>query len=115
LEESVVEDETGTYGLTDENSHIVDDFRADERPMVTFKNGVALMGTLVALYRSAEIRQTGKLPAAGLEMYVPQVARGGRSRAEEGAVAAEPPAIGFVRRLGGPLRLCMIACTIARR
>jgi hypothetical protein len=38
---------------------------------------VAVMELLMALYRSAEIGQVVKLPAAELETYVPPVARGG--------------------------------------
>jgi predicted dehydrogenase len=73
----VVEDETGTYGLTAENRHMVECFRAGKRPMETFDDGVAVMELLMALYRSAEIGQVVKLPAAELETYVPPVARGG--------------------------------------
>ena len=72
----VVEDETGTYGLTAENRHMVECFRAGKRPMETFDDGVAVMELLMALYRSAEIGQVVKLPAAELETYVPPVARG---------------------------------------
>jgi predicted dehydrogenase len=72
----VVEDETGTYGLTAENRHMVECFRAGKRPMETFDDGVAVMELLMALYRSAEIGQVVKLPAAELEAYVPPVARG---------------------------------------
>ena len=71
----VVEDETGTYGLTGENRHMVEAFRRGQRPMETFDDGVAVMELLMALYRSAEIGQVVKLPAAELETYVPQVAR----------------------------------------
>jgi hypothetical protein len=44
--------------------------------METFDDGVAVMELLMALYRSAEIGQVVKLPAAELETYVPPVARG---------------------------------------
>jgi len=71
----VVEDETGSYGYTSENRHMVEAFRAGRRPMETFDDGVAVMEILMALYRSAEIGQVVKLPAAELETYVPPVAR----------------------------------------
>jgi predicted dehydrogenase len=73
----VVEDEYGSYGYTAENRHMVECFRAGRRPMETFDDGVAVMEILMALYRSAEIGQVVKLPAAELETYVPPVARGG--------------------------------------
>jgi predicted dehydrogenase len=73
----VVEDEYGSYGYTAENRHMVECFRAGKRPMETFDDGVAVMEILMALYRSAEIGQVVKLPAAELETYVPPVARGG--------------------------------------
>lgn len=73
----VVEDETGSYGYTAENRHMVECFRAGKRPTETFADGVAVMEILMALYRSAEIGQVVKLPATELEAYVPRVARGG--------------------------------------
>jgi len=71
----VVEDEHGSYGYTAENRHMVECFRTGRRPMETFEDGVAVMEILMALYRSAEIGQVVKLPAADLESYVPPVAR----------------------------------------
>jgi len=71
----VVEDEYGSYGYTAENRHMVECFRTGRRPMETFADGVAVMEILMALYRSAEIGQVVKLPAAELESYVPPVAR----------------------------------------
>src|SRR5262249_17819297 len=75
------EDETGTYGLTAENRHMVECFRKGQRPMETFDDGVAVMELLMALYCSAEIGQVVKLPATELETYVPKGARGGGSAA----------------------------------
>jgi len=71
----VVEEETGSYGYTAENRHMVECFRAGKRPMETFDDGVAVMEILMALYRSAEIGQVVALPAAELETYLPRVAR----------------------------------------
>ena len=73
----VVEDEHSTYGYTAENRHMVECFRAGKRPTETFEDGVAVMEILMALYRSAEIGEVVKLPAAELETYVPPVARAG--------------------------------------
>ncbi len=47
-----------------------------QRPLETFEDGVAVVEILMALYRSAEIGQVVKLPAAELETYLPPVARG---------------------------------------
>jgi hypothetical protein len=50
-------------------------FRHRRQPMETFHDGVAVAEILMALYRSAEIGQTVRLPAPELETYVPAVAR----------------------------------------
>jgi hypothetical protein len=42
----------------------------------TFRDGVAVVEMLMALYRSAETGSTVHLPDDGLETYVPPVARG---------------------------------------
>jgi predicted dehydrogenase len=73
----VLEDETGSYGYTAENRHMVECFRAGRPPTETFADGVAVMEILMALYRSAEIGQVVKLPAKELDSYVPTVARAG--------------------------------------
>ena len=72
----VLEDEAGIYGMTAENRHMVEAFRTGQRPLETFEDGVAVVEILMALYRSAEIGQVVKLPAAELETYLPPVARG---------------------------------------
>lgn len=72
----VVEDEAGIYGYTDENRHMVEAFRRGRSPAETFHDGVGVMEMLMGLYRSAELGQTVHFPDAGLENYVPQVARG---------------------------------------
>ncbi|WP_119459386.1 Gfo/Idh/MocA family protein [Rhodospirillaceae bacterium SYSU D60014] len=71
----VLEDEAGVYGYTDENRHMVECFRTGRTPIETFQDGVAVVEMLMALYRSAEIGQTVRLPATDLETYVPVVAR----------------------------------------
>jgi predicted dehydrogenase len=73
----VVEDEAGAYGYTHEDRHFVDCFRRQERPLETFADGVAVVQTLMALYRSAELGRTVMLPDPELENYVPPVARPG--------------------------------------
>jgi predicted dehydrogenase len=71
----VVEDEASAYGYTQEDRHFVDCFRRRAQPIETFADGVAVVETLMALYRSAELGQTVTLPDSALENYVPPVAR----------------------------------------
>jgi predicted dehydrogenase len=71
----VLEDEAGVYGYTDENRHMVECFRKGETPLETFDDGLAVVEILMGLYRSSEIGQTVRFPAADLEDYVPLVAR----------------------------------------
>ncbi|MCP4689311.1 MAG: Gfo/Idh/MocA family oxidoreductase, partial [Desulfobacterales bacterium] len=73
----VLEDEPGVYGYIDENRHMVECFRKGETPIETFHDGVAVMEILMALYRSAELGETVKLPCPELEDYIPPVARTG--------------------------------------
>ncbi|MCW3475566.1 Gfo/Idh/MocA family protein [Limobrevibacterium gyesilva] len=71
----VLEDEAGVYGYTLENRHFADCFRRREAPMETFRDGVAVVEMLMALYRSAELGRTVMLPDPALETYVPEAAR----------------------------------------
>jgi predicted dehydrogenase len=71
----VLDDEAGIYGYVDENRHMVECFRRGLTPTETFKDGVAVMEMLMALYRSAETGRTIHLPSKELETYVPPVAR----------------------------------------
>ena len=72
----VLEDEAATYGYTLEDRHMVGAFLRGEEPLETFRDGVAVVEMLMALYRSAEIGSTVHLPEDGLETYIPPVARG---------------------------------------
>ena len=78
----VLEDEAATYGYTLEDRHMVECFRKAEKPIETFADGVAVVEMLMALYRSAEIGATVRLPEAELETYVPPVARTDNGRPE---------------------------------
>ncbi len=71
----VLEDEAATYGYTLEDRHMVERFRKGESPTETFRDGVAVVEMLMALYRSAETGTTVYLPDTELETYVPPVAR----------------------------------------
>src|SRR4030095_5212927 len=62
----VLEDEAATYGYTLEDRHMVEAFRKGEEPLETFRDGVAVVEMLMALYRSAETGSTVHLPAATL-------------------------------------------------
>ena len=71
----VVEDEAGIYGYparTGTWSKLSATAASRWRP---FHDGVAVVEMLMALYRSAEIGHTVRLPARELETYVPPVAR----------------------------------------
>ena len=59
---------------------MVEAFRHRRQPMETFHDGVAVAEMLMALYRSAEIGQTVRLPAPELEAYVPPWRARERSR-----------------------------------
>ena len=72
----VLEDEAATYGYTLEDRHMVGAFREGEEPLETFRDGVAVVEMLMALYRSAETGSTVYLPNDELETYVPPVMRG---------------------------------------
>jgi predicted dehydrogenase len=72
----ILEDEAATYGYTLEDRHMVEAFREGEEPLETFRDGVAVVEMLMALYRSAETGSTVYLPDDELETYVPPVARG---------------------------------------
>jgi predicted dehydrogenase len=72
----VLEDEAATYGYTLEDRHMVEAFRRGEEPLETFRDGVAVVEMLMALYRSAETGNTIYLPDKELDTYIPPVARG---------------------------------------
>lgn len=72
----VLEDEAGTYGYTAEDRHMVEAFRKGTPPLETFRDGVAVVEMLMALYRSAELGRTITLPDDALEAYRPPAARG---------------------------------------
>lgn len=71
----VLEDEAATYGYVAEDRHMVRSFLDGVAPSETFADGVAVMETLMALYRSAEVGCTVTLPDESLEAYIPPVGR----------------------------------------
>ncbi|HVS14921.1 MAG TPA: Gfo/Idh/MocA family oxidoreductase [Thermoanaerobaculia bacterium] len=72
----VVPEESAAYGYDGENRHMVQSFLAGARPRETFDDGLEVTRLLMAAYKSAEEARTLELPIAGLEDYVPAVARG---------------------------------------
>ena len=71
----VVADEPGEYGYTGEDKHMVDAFRAGRKPSLTFEDGLEVTKLLMACYMSAERGERLEWPVAGLDDYVPAVAR----------------------------------------
>lgn len=72
----VVADEAVAYGYEAEDRHFVRCFLGKEAPRLTFDDGLEVVQLLMAAYQSAEERRTLDFPPAGLETFVPQVARG---------------------------------------
>ncbi|MEO1574660.1 MAG: Gfo/Idh/MocA family oxidoreductase [Pseudomonadota bacterium] len=71
----IAEDEAHLYGYAAENRHMVQRFSAGRAPDLTFDDGVDVVRTLMALYRSAELGRTVALADEDLSEYVPPVAR----------------------------------------
>src|SRR6266699_452910 len=72
----VVTHESATYGYDAEDRHFVRVFLKRERPELTFDDGVEEMRVLMTAYMSAEQGRTLDFPPAGLETFVPAVAKG---------------------------------------
>jgi predicted dehydrogenase len=71
----VVPNEELAYGYTDENRHMVDSFRAGRMPAENLEHGLLVTQILMACYMSAEHGRRLSWPVAGLESYIPPVAR----------------------------------------
>jgi predicted dehydrogenase len=71
----VVADEPGEYGYTAENRHMVECFLTKRKPTETFEDGLEVTRLLMACYMSAERGERLSWPPAGLDAYVPAVAR----------------------------------------
>jgi predicted dehydrogenase len=72
----VVAAESATYGYEAENRHFVRAFLNDEKPMLTFDDGVEVMRILMTAYMSAARGRTLDFPPRGLDSFVPDVAKG---------------------------------------
>ena len=71
----VVAEEPAEYGYEAENKHMSDAFRAGRKPSLTFQDGFEVTQLLMACYMSAERGERLSWPVAGLDDYVPAVAR----------------------------------------
>jgi predicted dehydrogenase len=72
----VVASEPAAYGYEAEDRHFVRVFLGCEQPELTFDDGVEVVKVLMTAYLSAEQGKTLEFPPAGLEQFVPAVARG---------------------------------------
>ena len=72
----VVSCEEFQYGYTDENRHMVESFLEGRRPEENFDDGLNVTELLMAAYMSIEKGKTLTFPLAGLEKFIPAVARG---------------------------------------
>src|SRR3989454_1064697 len=72
----VVSSEPAAYGYEAEDRHFVRVFLGCEQPELTFDDGVEVVKLLMTAYMSAEQGKTLEFPPAGLEQFVPAVARG---------------------------------------
>lgn len=72
----VVANEEAAYGYEAEDRHFVRVFLGLEEPRLTFADGLEVVELLMAAYQSAEEGRTIDFPPAGIETFVPAVARG---------------------------------------
>jgi predicted dehydrogenase len=71
----MVTDEASEYGYQDENRHMAERFLAKKKPELTFEDGLEVTKLLMACYMSAERGERLAWPVAGLDDYVPPMAR----------------------------------------
>jgi predicted dehydrogenase len=72
----VVPEEASVYGYEGENRHYSRAFLGLEEPKLTFEDGVEVVRLLMSAYRSAEEGRTLEFPPAGIDEFIPAVARG---------------------------------------
>jgi predicted dehydrogenase len=72
----VVTSESATYGYDAEDRHFVRVFLGREPPQLTFDDGLEVVKLLMTAYMSAEQGKTLDFPPAGIERFVPAVAKG---------------------------------------
>jgi len=72
----VVAGEPAVYGYEAEDRHFVRVFQGREAPVLTFDDGLEVVKLLMTAYMSAEEGRTVDFPPAGLDGFVPAVAKG---------------------------------------
>jgi predicted dehydrogenase len=72
----VVPNEAAAYGYEGEDRHFVRAFLRNEKPALTFEDGLEVVKLLMAGYLSAEQGRTIDFPPEGIDTFVPSVARG---------------------------------------
>lgn len=72
----VISGEAAVYGYEAEDRHFVRAFLGREAPELTFDDGLEVVKVLMTAYMSAEQGRTLAFPPAGLDAFVPAVAKG---------------------------------------
>jgi predicted dehydrogenase len=72
----VVANEAVAYGYEAEDRHFCRVFLGQEKPRLTFDDGLEVVQVLMTAYQSAEQGKTLEFPPKGLDKFVPAVARG---------------------------------------
>ena len=72
----IVGNEVAEYGYENENRHFVQCFLAGRQPELDFHAGLEVVELLMTAYMSAEQERTIAWKPAGLETFIPAVARG---------------------------------------
>ena len=72
----VIANEAAAYGYEAEDRHFVRVFLGKEEPLLTFDDGLEVVKVLMTAYQSAEQGTTLPFPPAGIEGFVPAVAKG---------------------------------------
>ena len=72
----VVANEAAAYGYEAEDRHFVRVFLKNEKPPLTFQDGLEVVRLLMAGYLSAEQGRTVDFPPANLDTFMPAVAQG---------------------------------------
>jgi predicted dehydrogenase len=72
----VIANEAAAYGYEAEDRHFVRVFLGKAEPLLTFDDGLDVVKVLMTAYQSAEQGTTLPFPPAGIEAFVPAVAKG---------------------------------------